>query len=142
MGNKNHQIRTAGKMSRFMLASAAVLCAVGLFWGLFGKDARPGAGIVQAVDGSAGPSASPLPTAGATTSMEGQILQAIGKPGARVRNLRIVDQKRQIACGERIDPGSAIPRRFVWLSQLRQLVTDDGGQDFAILINVCMPPPA
>jgi hypothetical protein len=122
-----------------MLAAAAVLAAVGLFWWLVGQDTRQG--TVRAVDSPAAQSASSLPTAGTQTPMEKQILEAIGEPGARIRDLRIVDQERQIACGERIDPGSATPRRFVWISQLRQLVTEDGGQDFAILVNVCMPPP-
>lgn len=123
-----------------MLAVAALLAATGLTWWLADRDPEPGRGVVRAV-------ASPAvlhgaPQARLPASMESQILEAIGKPGVRVRDVRIVDRERQIACGERIDPGSEAPRRFVWLSQLRQLVTDDGGQDFAILINVCTPPPA
>ncbi|WP_447725142.1 hypothetical protein [Sphingomonas koreensis] len=136
-------------MRRAILAASVGFAVAGLLWWLADRDARPGedAGVVvQAAAGPAAPRAMPLAMIGAgapaPAEMEKQILAAIGEPGTRIRDVRIVDQKRQIACGERIDQSAATPRRFVWLSQLRQIVTDDGGQDFAILIHVCTPPPS
>lgn len=129
-------------MPRIIFVATVGLVAAGLFWWLADQGARPDEGASVVVQ--AGARATPLPMTGAgiraPAVVERQILEAIGEPGTRIRDVRIVDQKRQIACGERIDKGSATPRRFVWLSQLRQLVTDDGGQDFAILIHVCSPP--
>ena len=120
------------------IAHAAARAAAGLFWWLTDGGPHPGRDGVVSVRAKATPLAPP-PASGAG-ALEQQILDAIGEPGTRLRNVRIVDQERQIACGERVDPRTAAPRRFVWLSQLRQLVTDDGGQNFAILVHVCNPP--
>lgn len=140
MRDEIHRMKTASRMPRILLAIAALLAASGLTWWLADRDPEPGRGVVRAVASPAALHGSPQ--ASIPAAMENQILEAIGKPGARIRDVRIVDQERQIACGELIDPGSEGPRRFVWLSQLRQLVTDDGGQDFAILVHVCTPPPS
>lgn len=134
------------QMKRIIFFGLVGIAAAGVFWWL--ADWRAQTGQEGSVEVHAGPAASdpgPVPIGAGTPAsaqMERQILEAIGQPGTRIRGVRVVDVKRKIACGERLDKGSAIPRRFVWLSQLRQLVTDDGGQDFAILVHVCTPPPS
>lgn len=124
------------------IALAAALAAAGLFWWLADRAPQAGRSGIVSVRAAAGPVAPPgtAPASGAG-ALERQILDAIGEPGTRLRNVRVVDQGRRIACGERLDPRTAAVRRFVWLSQLRQLVTDDGGENFAILVHVCSPPP-
>lgn len=132
------------------LAALAVLVLFGLFW-WSGDRPQPSEDEIVVVTAAADPEAlvttpPPPPAAGADAATlaltEKQILEAIGEPGTSLSDVRIVDQERQIACGERTRQGSAALRRFVWLSQVRQVVTDDGGQDFAILVHVCNPPPS
>ncbi len=82
----------------------------------------------------------PMPQPKRSFGSNDRFLETIAEPGTRLHDLRIVDQERLIVCGERVDSGSATSRRFVRLSQLRQVVTDDGGPDFAILVHVCNPP--
>lgn len=133
---------SASRMPIRRIALAAALAVAGLFWWLADRAPQPRGGGIVSVRATAGPAGPPgtAPASGAG-AFERQILDAIGEPGTRLRNVRIVDQGRQIACGERVGPRTAAARRFVWLSQLRQLVTDDGGQNFAILVHVCSPPP-
>lgn len=131
------------------LAALAVLVLFGLYW-WSGDRPQPGEDEIVVVPAAATPEAllttpqSPGAEgdAAALALVEKQILEAIGEPGTSLRDVRIVDRERQIACGERTSQGSATLRRFVWLSQVRQVVTDDGGQDFAILVHVCNPPPS
>ena len=130
------------------LATLAVLALAGLFWWSGDHGAQQGGdGIVvvqTAASPAALPAAPPSPTGANTAALalvEKQIIETIGEPGTSLRDIRIVDQERQIACGQRTSKGTATLRRFVWLSQLRQVITDDGGQDFAILVHVCNPPP-
>jgi hypothetical protein len=132
---------------RVILIVSAGLVSAGLFWALIYRGAGEEARVV--VPAAADPAALPVPpvpddgtVTRAPAEMERRILEAIGEPGTRIVNVRIVDQKRQIVCGERIDRRSAAVRRFVWLSQLNQIVTDNGGQNFAILLHVCSPPPS
>ena len=129
-----------GALPRVALAAATILAVSGLVWWTTDRESQPDAQEFVTIQ------AAPLPKIGSGTGVlalaEERILETIGEPGTRVRDLRIVDQERLIVCGERIDRGSASARRFVWLSQLRQVVTDDGGQDFAILVHVCNPPPS
>jgi hypothetical protein len=134
--------------SALALAALAVLVLFGLFW-WSGDRPQPSQDEIVVVPATASPETvltPPSPAAGTDTAalalVEKQILEAIDEPGTSLRGVRIVDQERQIACGERTSQGSATLRRFVWLSQVRQAVTDDGGQDFAILVHVCNPPPS
>ncbi|MES2059347.1 MAG: hypothetical protein V4564_25630 [Pseudomonadota bacterium] len=129
-------------------AALAVLVLFGLFWWSGGRP-QPSQDEIVVVPATASPEALLTPPSSATgpdaaalALVEKQILEAIGEPGTSLRGVRIVDQERQIACGERTIRGSAALRRFVWLKQVRQVVTDDGGQDFAILVHVCNPPPS
>ncbi|QNQ08620.1 hypothetical protein [Sphingomonas alpina] len=134
--------------SALALAAFAVLVLFGLFW-WSGDRPQPSEDEIVVVPTAATPeallSAPSSPgaegDAAALALVEKQILEVIGEPGTSLRDVRIVDQERQIACGQRTSQGSAALRRFVWLSQVRQVVTDDGGQDFAILVHVCNPPP-
>ncbi|CUS43480.1 MAG: hypothetical protein V4610_18855 [Pseudomonadota bacterium] len=130
------------------LAALIILALTGLLWWSGDRGVERGHDDIVVVRATARPEAlpfAPIPasdtSAAALALVEKQILETIGEPGTSLRDVRIVDQERQIACGERTSHGTATLRRFVWLSQLRQVVTDDGGQDFAILVNVCNPPP-
>ncbi|WEK00923.1 MAG: hypothetical protein P0Y59_04300 [Candidatus Sphingomonas phytovorans] len=130
------------------LAALIILALTCLFWWSGDRGVEQGHDDVVVVQASARPEALPsipIPAAGTSAAalalVEKQILETIGEPGTSLRDVRIVDRERQIACGERTSHGTATLRRFVWLSQLRQVVTDDGGQDFAILVHVCTPPP-
>lgn len=132
-----------GTVPRILLLAPAGLVAAGLLWWL----AERGGGKDAVVVVKASPPEVrevPLVMRGtpASAEVERRILDSIGEPGTRIRDVHIVDRERQIACGKRVDGDSATPRRFVWLSQLHQVVTDDGGQDFAILVHVCNPPPS
>lgn len=126
-------------LPRLALAASAILILSGLLWWNAGDEPPTGGTDVVTVQ------ATTPPAAGASTEtfvlVEQQIRETLGEPGTRLHNLRIVDQERLIVCGERVVRGSAAPRRFVWLSQLGEVVTDDGGPDFAILQHVCNPPP-
>lgn len=125
---------------RLALAASAILILSGLFWWTTGDGSQTGKKEFVTVQAASPPATDAR--IDALSLIEPSILEAIGEPGTRLRNLRIVDQERLIVCGERVGRGSATSRRFVWLNQLRQLVTDDGGPDFAILVHVCNPPAA
>ncbi len=106
-------------MPRVALVASAGLVVAGLFWWSADRGARPGRDGIVVVQATASPAASratPLPVIGASiealAEIEKRILEAIDEPGTRIRDVRIVDQKRQIACGERIDKNSATPRRI------------------------------
>lgn len=126
-------------LPRLALAASAILVLAGLLWWNAGGEPQTAGGDIVTVQATLSP-ATGAPV-DAFALVEQQILEALGEPGTRLHNLRIVDQERLIVCGERVARGSATPRRFVWLSQLGEVVTDDGGQDFAILQHVCNPPP-
>lgn len=131
-------MRIEHALPRIALAAAAILASSGLFWWKADDGSQTGGNELVTVQATSLPATdTPID---ALAVAEQQILRAIGEPGTRLRGLRIVDQERLIVCGERIGGGSATSRRFVWLSQLRQVVTDDGGPDFAILVHVCNPP--
>ena len=129
------QIETA--LPRLALVTSAILILSGLFWWNTDRGSQTDGNMAVTVQAASLP-ATDSPT-DAFVWVERQILEAIGEPGTRLHDLRIVDQERLIVCGDRVDGGSATSRRFVWLSQLRQVVTDDGGPDFAILVHVCNP---
>jgi hypothetical protein len=138
------QIRSA--LPRVALATFAALVVFALYW-WGGRTEQPSQDDIVVVQATTSPAALPVnPRTPAGTDsaalalVEQQILEAVNEPGTSLSDLRIVDQERQIACGERTIRGSAAQRRFVWLSQVHQVVTDDGGQDFAILVHVCTPP--
>lgn len=130
------QIETA--LPRLALVTSAILILSGLFWWNIDRGSKTDENATVTVQAVSLP-ATDAPTE-AFVWVERQILETIAEPGTRLHDLRIVDQERLIVCGERVDSGSATSRRFVWLSQLRQVVTDDGGPDFAILVHVCTPP--
>ncbi|MBO9694723.1 MAG: hypothetical protein J7499_00830 [Sphingopyxis sp.] len=126
-------------LPRLALATSAILILSGLLWWNARDESQAGGRGVVTVQALSSPAAGAPVEAFAL--VEQQILDTLGEPGTRLHNLRIVDQERLIVCGERVVRGSATPRRFVWLSQLGEVVTDDGGPDFAILQHVCNPPP-
>jgi hypothetical protein len=130
------QIATA--LPRLALVTSAILILCGLFWWNTDRGSQTDENVAVTLQATS-PPATDAP-AEAFVWVERQILEIIGEPGTRLHDLRIVDQERLIVCGERVDGGSATSRRFVWLSQLRQVITDDGGSDFAILVHVCNPP--
>lgn len=130
------QIETA--LPRLALVTSTILILSGLFWWNTDRGSQTGGNVAVTVQAASLP-ATDAPTE-AFVWVERQVLETIAEPGTRLHDLRIVDQERLIVCGERVDSGSATSRRFVWLSQLRQVVTDDGGPDFAILVHVCNPP--
>lgn len=120
------------------LAASAILILSGLFWWKTDDGSQTDDKEFVTVQAASPPATGPR--IDALALMEPRILEAIGEPGTRLRDLRIVDQERLIVCGERLGRGFATSRRFVWLNQLRQVVIDDGGPDFAILVHVCNPP--
>lgn len=130
------QIQAA--LPRLALAALAILVLSGLLWWKAEYGSQTGENEFITVQAMSPPATGNRIDALAVA--EQQILETIGEPGTRLHDLRIVDQERLIVCGKRAGGGSAASRRFVWLSQLRQVVTDDGGPDFAILVHVCNPP--
>lgn len=98
----------------------------------------PGVLVVRAAGDRRTPAVETSPD-GDSASLTTSIRAAIPERDVEVRNVRIVDVARSIACGERTSPGSAVLRRFVWLGRAGIVVTDDGGADFANLFFVCDP---
>ncbi|WP_448140471.1 hypothetical protein [Sphingopyxis fribergensis] len=58
-------------------------------------------------------------------------------PGAVFRNVRSADDQDQVICGEVRLSSTPYFRRFVWVSEVQMLATDDGGTQFAGVAKLC-----
>lgn len=53
------------------------------------------------------------------------------------RNVRSADAQDQVICGEVRLSSAPYYRRFVWISEVQMLATDDGGAQFAGVAKLC-----
>lgn len=66
-----------------------------------------------------------------------RIVATFQDPGAVFRNVRSADAQDQVICGEVRLSSAPYYRRFVWISEVQMLATDDGGAQFAGVAKLC-----
>lgn len=81
--------------------------------------------------------AAPTPIDTAASLPDPRIAATFHDPGARFRNIRSADARHQVVCGEVRLSSAPYYRRFVWVSEVQMIATDDGGTQFATVAKLC-----